>query len=307
VAGGGHPRRWAARVGGAVVRVAALLVGISAVMLLLERRLIYFPQRAHDMSPRDLGLAFEDLTLATEDGVRIHAWYLPAPGEARLTILFAHGNAGNIGHRLDRALLLQTKLGANVLLFDYRGYGRSEGSPDEEGTYRDARAAHRWLLETKRAPADSLVLFGESLGSAVALDLAVSRPCRALVLESPFASVPAMARAVYPFLPLWPFVRTRYDNEAKAPSLRVPLLVLHGDRDEVVPFAQGRRVFDAAPTPKRFFAIPGAGHNDTYVVGGEAYWDAVRGFLESLPPPGGPARRAPSAGRSTVASRPSGI
>ena len=103
------------------------------------------------------------------------------------------------------------------------------------------------------------------------------------MLESPFASVPAMARAVYPFLPLWPFVRTRYDNEAKAPRLTVPLLVLHGDRDEVVPFAQGRRVFEAAPGPKRFFAIPGAGHNDTYIVGGEAYWSAVKDFLETLP------------------------
>jgi pimeloyl-ACP methyl ester carboxylesterase len=258
---------------------------LSAIMLLFERKLIYFPQRAHDVTPRQLGLASEDLTLTAEDGVRIHAWYLPPPGEPRWTVLLAHGNGGNASHRLDRALFLQSKLGAAVLLFDYRGYGRSEGSPDEEGTYRDARAAHRWLIEEKRVPGERLVIFGESLGSAVALDLALARPCRALVLESPFASVPAMARAVYPFLPLWPFVRTRYDNVAKAPRLTVPLLVLHGDRDEVVPFAQGRRVFEAAPEPKRFFAIPGASHNDTYVVGGEAYWSAVVGFLETLPPP----------------------
>lgn len=254
-------------------------------MLVFERKLIYFPQRAHEVEPRDLGLAFEDLVLTAEDGVRIHAWYLPPPGGARWTVLLAHGNAGNVSHRLDRTLLLQSRLGAAVLLFDYRGYGRSEGSPDEEGTYRDARAAYRWLVEEKRVPKDRLVLFGESLGSAVALDLALSRPCRALVLESPFASVPAMARAVYPFLPLWPFVRTRYDNEGKVRRLAVPLLVLHGERDEVVPFAQGRRVFEAAPGPKRFHAIPRAGHNDTYVVGGDAYWDAVRDFLETLPPP----------------------
>ena len=268
----------------AVLRIAVLLLVLSAVMLLLERKLIYFPQRGHDLVPRDLGLAFDDLTLTAEDGVRIHAWYLPPPGEARWTVLLAHGNGGNISHRLDRTLFLQSKLGAAVLLFDYRGYGRSEGSPDEEGTYRDARAAHRWLVEEKRVPQERLVLFGESLGSAVALDLALSRPCRALVLESPFASVPAMARAVYPFLPLSALVRTRYENEAKAPRLRVPLLVLHGERDEIVPFAQGRRVFAAAPEPKRFYAIPGAGHNDTYLVGGDAYWDAVRDFLETLPP-----------------------
>jgi hypothetical protein len=273
------------------LRVAVFLLLLTVTMLLLERKLIYFPQRAHDVRPGDLGLAFEDLRLTTEDGVAIHAFYLPPPGEPRWTVLFAHGNAGNVSHRLDRALLLQARLGAAVLLFDYRGYGRSEGSPDEEGTYRDARAAHRWLVEEKRLPPERLVPFGESLGSAVALDLALSRPCRALVLESPFASIPAMARAVYPFLPLWPLVRTRYDNEAKARRLGVPLLVLHGERDEVVPFAQGRRVFEAAPGEKRFFAIPRAGHNDTYVAGGEAYWDAIRDFL-------GESRPARSAGRA---------
>ena len=128
------------------------------------------------------------------------------------------------------------------------------------------------------------MIFGESLGAAVALQLALEVKARGLVLESPFASIPEMARAVYPFLPLWPFVRTRYDNLRKAPGLRLPLLVLHGDRDEVVPFAQGRRVFEAAPEPKSFHAIAGAGHNDTYLVGGEAYWRALVGFLHSLAP-----------------------
>ena len=193
-----------------------------------------------------------------------------------------HGNAGNVSHRLDRALLMQSRLGADVLLFDYRGYGASEGSPDEEGTYRDARAAWCWLVARGAAP-ERVVLFGESLGSAVALQLALEVDARALVLESPFASVPAMARAVYPFLPVWPFVRTRYDNAAKIGRLRMPLLVLHGERDEVVPFAQGRRVFDAAPEPKRFFTIPGAGHNDTYAAGGDLYWRVLGDFLEELP------------------------
>jgi pimeloyl-ACP methyl ester carboxylesterase len=270
------------RLGAAVLRVGILLLVVLLLMLALERKLIYFPQRAHDVVPRDLGLQVEDLTLRTEDGVRIHAWYLPPAGSPRWTVLLAHGNAGNISHRLDRTLFLQARLGAAVLLFDYRGYGSSEGSPDEEGTYRDARAAHRWLVEEKHVDPQRLVLFGESIGSAVALDLALSHPCRALVLEAPFASIPAMARAVYPFLPLWPFVRTRYENERKAARLRVPLLVLHGERDGIVPLAQGRRVFDAAPAPKRFYAIPGAGHNDTYTVGGDAYWTEVREFLETL-------------------------
>lgn len=249
--------------------------------MLLENHLIYFPMRAHDVTPTDLGLVHEEVELLAEDGVRLHGWFLPVKG-SRLTVLVCHGNAGNVSHRLDRALLMQSRLGVDTFLFDYRGYGASEGSPDEKGTYRDGRAAYRWLIARGLDP-ERVVLFGESLGSAVALQLAVEVEARGLVLESPFTSIPDMVRAVYPFLPLWPLIRTRYDNVAKVARLRMPLLVLHGERDDVVPFAQGRRVFDAAPEPKRFFAIPGAGHNDTYVVGGEAYWRALRDFLESLP------------------------
>ncbi|HEY6547397.1 MAG TPA: alpha/beta hydrolase, partial [Vicinamibacteria bacterium] len=257
-----------------VLRLVALLAAISGLLLLFEKNLIYFPMRAHEATPRGLGLAFEEVQARAEDGVGVHGWFLPGRN-ARLSVLLSNGNAGNISHRLDRAMLLQRTFPADVLLFDYRGYGASEGAPDEAGTYRDAQAAYNWL-RARGHPPERIVLFGESLGSAVALQLALDVPARGLVLESPFASIPEMARAVYPFLPLWPFVRTRYDNLAKAPRLRLPLLVLHGDRDEIVPFNQGRRVFEAAPEPKRFFAIPGAGHNDTYLVGGEAYWRAVR-------------------------------
>ncbi len=243
-----------------------------------EASFIYFPSLLLEATPADFGLPFEEVRLTAEDGVGIHAWLLPLP-QAKRTVLFAHGNAGNISHRLDRARRLRSRLGVEVLLFDYRGYGRSEGSPDEPGTYRDAAAAHRYLTETRGLDPKRLVLFGESLGSAVALELALTRAAGALVLESPFTSIPDMARVVLPFLPLGPLLRTRYDNLAKVGGLRVPLLVLHGDRDEVVPFAQGRRLFEAAPEPKRFFAIPGAGHNDTYLAGGEAYWGVLEEFL----------------------------
>jgi fermentation-respiration switch protein FrsA (DUF1100 family) len=205
---------------------------------------------------------------------------------ARWGVLVCHGNAGNISHRLERARLMQQRLGASVLLFDYRGYGRSSGSPDEEGTYRDARAAYRHLVDDKGIAAERLLLFGESLGAAVAVQLALEKPAAALVLESAFTSIPDMARAAYPFLPpVGALIRTRYETLAKVPRLRVPLLVLHGERDEIVPFDQGRRVFEAAPEPKRFFAIPGAGHNDTYLSGGEPYWRAFEDFLLSLPQP----------------------
>jgi pimeloyl-ACP methyl ester carboxylesterase len=228
-------------------------------------------------------MRYEDVRLAAVDA-EIHGWWLPKDG-ARWTVLLCHGNAGNISHRLERARLLQQRVLASVLLFDYRGYGRSSGSPDEQGTYRDARAAYLHLVEQRGVPAGHLVLFGESLGAAVAAQLALERPAAALVLESAFTSIPEMARAAYPFLPpVGPLIRTRYETLAKLPRLRLPLLVLHGERDEIVPLEQGRRLFDAAPEPKRLFVIPAAGHNDTYLAGGEPYWRALSGFLEELSP-----------------------
>ncbi len=253
---------------------------MGGLALFFEKRLIYFPSRGYEVTPVGLGLPYEDVRLVAEDGVRLQAWYLPVP-QARWVTLLSHGNAGNIAHRLDRALLLQSRLRSSVLLYDYRGYGASEGSPDEAGTYRDAHAAYRFLAEEKKIPADRIVLFGESLGSAVSLELALSRPAAALVLEAPFTSLPDMARTTI-FAPLAPLIRTRYESLARIRRLRIPLLVLQGDHDEVVPPAQGRRLFDAAPGRKRYFAIPGAGHNDTYLIGGDAYWHAISDFLEGV-------------------------
>jgi fermentation-respiration switch protein FrsA (DUF1100 family) len=271
---------------GPLLTIAGALLAMTALMLAFERRLIYFPSRILELAPAALGLRHEEASLLTEDGVRLHAWLLPLPG-ARRTVLFFNGNAGNMSHRLDRAVQMQRRLGVSVLLFDYRGYGRSEGRPEEQGTYRDARAVYRYAVEVARVPALDLVLFGESLGAAVAVQVALERPVGALILESAFTSIPDMARAAYPFLPpVGPLIRTRYETIAKVPRLTVPLLVLHGERDGIVPLAQGRRVFAAAGGPKRFFAVPGAGHNDTYVTGGAPYWRALAEFLDSLPASG---------------------
>jgi hypothetical protein len=262
------------------LRLAALVGLLGGLLLLFETRFIYFPTRAHEATPSGLGLAHEEVRLTAGDGVRLHGWYLPVP-RARWVTLVSHGNAGNISHRLDRALLLQARLKSSVFLYDYRGYGASEGSPGEAGTYRDARAAYRYLVEQKQVKPSELVLFGESLGSAVSLELALDHPAAALVLEAPFTSVRDMARTTL-LAPLAPFVRTRYESLARIPRLRMPLLVVQGDRDEIVPPAQGRRLFDAAPGPKRYYAIPGAGHNDTFYVGGEAYWRVIAEFLDGV-------------------------
>jgi alpha-beta hydrolase superfamily lysophospholipase len=267
-----------------LLMVAVALVLVTGLMLVFERRLVYFPFRELEVEPAALALRHEEAWLTAEDGVRILTWHLPVPG-SRWTVLFCNGNAGNMSYRLDRAQEMQRRLGVSVQLFDYRGYGKSEGQPDEQGTYRDARAVHRYLVETRRVRPEDLILFGESLGSAVATQLALDRPAAALVLESPLSSIPEMARAAYPFLPpVGPLIRTRYETIAKVPKLTLPLLVLHGDRDTIVPFSQGRRVFEAAGSPRKtFHAIQGAGHNDTYLVGGEPYWRALSEFLRGLP------------------------
>ena len=266
-----------------LIFLALLVLGLVLVPVLFEKRLIYFPFRTLEVTPKDLGLRFEEARLVTEDGVTLHGWFLPVEG-SRFTVLVCHGNAGNISHRLDRAMLMHAKLKTDVFLFDYRGYGLSEGTPDEEGTYRDARAAHRYLSTARGVAPGNLIIFGESLGAAVALQLALEVPARALVLEAPFTSISDMAGNVLPFLPVGRLLRTRYDNLAKIGGLRMPLLILHGDRDTTVPFAQGRRLFEAVPEPKQFFPIPGAGHNDTYFIGGDPYWEAWDAFLHELAP-----------------------
>jgi fermentation-respiration switch protein FrsA (DUF1100 family) len=264
-----------------VISVPLIFVGITVLALFFEKEFIYFPHRELALTPGDLALVFEDVVLTADDGTRLHGWYFPLP-ESRISVLFCHGNAGNISHRLDRVLLIRSKLQAEIFLFDYRGYGRSQGRPDEEGTYLDGRAAIGFLIDERQIPTDRIILFGESLGAAIAVQLSLDFPARALVLESAFTSIPDMARAVYPFLPVGRFLRTRYDNLAKIPNVGKPLLILHGTRDRIVPFDQGRRLFEAAREPKRLFAIEGAGHNDTFIVGGDTYWEAWREFLDEL-------------------------
>ena len=261
---------------------ATTLCGIAVLLLaslvLMEGRFLYFPVRSLAATPESFGLRADELFVQTEDGVRLHGWWIKGVGGRAL--LFFHGNAGNIGDRLERAQILNERLGLDVFLVDYRGYGRSEGEPSEEGLYRDARAIHARALERFRP--NQIVLFGESLGSAVAIQLALDRPSAGVILETPFLSVAAMAREHYPFVPTF-LIRSRFDNERKIASVTQSKLFLVAERDEIVPPAQGRRLYELAPEPKSLFEIPGAGHNDTYVTGGEPYWKAWGKFLGNLP------------------------
>jgi fermentation-respiration switch protein FrsA (DUF1100 family) len=257
------------------------LVGAFALPMGLIDRLIFQPSPGVDLTPEGLGIEAESLFLETEDGVRIHAFFLPSPGSSR-SLLFLHGNAGNASHRLPNAAELAA-LGADVLLLDYRGYGLSEGRPDEAGVYADARAGLEHLQSERDVPLDRIVVFGRSLGGAVAVDLAADRALAGLILESTFSSVSDMARALIG-IPLGVVLGRRFPSDEKISRVRCPILFFHGDRDEIVPYELGKRLFEAAPEPKQFETIAGAGHNDTTWVGGAAYFQQIRRFLDQVAP-----------------------
>ncbi|MBI4588458.1 MAG: alpha/beta hydrolase [Candidatus Rokubacteria bacterium] len=264
------------------MRLALILLAIGLLAWgcrdTVERALIYFPIRELAGSPASLGLTYREVWFLAEDGVRLHGWLIPGPRPT--TLFWFHGNAGNISHRLDNIREIHDRLGIGVFIFDYRGYGRSDGTPTEAGLYRDARAAREALVESLGVPSRQIVYFGRSLGAAVAVDLAQTHPPPGLILESPFLSARAMANRTLPGSGL--LLKTRFDSLAKIGRLRTALLVLHGEADEVVPHEHGRRLFEAASGPKAFYTIPGARHNDTYLVGGREYWEAWRNFLDRL-------------------------
>jgi pimeloyl-ACP methyl ester carboxylesterase len=241
---------------------------------------LYFPTHELAAEPADFDLDATQLDIEAEDGERLDGWWISASAPSTGHVLFCHGNGGNIGDRLDNARLL-AEAGFDLLLFDYRGYGRSSGRPSEEGTYRDAHAARRVLLEQAGVEASRVLYLGESLGGAIALNLALEVPPRGLVLQSAFTSVRDVAVAHYPFLPRFP-VPDAYPSHQRVGRLRSPLLVLHGEADEVVPVSHARALYQAAPEPKRLELLPGVGHNDLVFGASTAYVEAVASWAEEL-------------------------
>ena len=259
-------------------------------MTIFERSMIYYPTRFPEglwdteAVARGTGCVIEDCFFEAEDGVRLHGWLCRRvrtsgdDGGDDMSLLWFHGNAGNLSHRAEMLLRLATLLPAEVMIVGYRGYGRSEGRPSEEGLYLDARAAWRYLIEERGIEAGRIVIFGKSLGGAVAVDLASQVDSAGLIVESSFTSMRAMAGHHFPVVPRF-LVRTRMDSLAKIPTVACPKLFVHSRADEVVPFALGRELYEAAPEPKRFFEVMGAGHNETWLVGGEAYFGALGQFV----------------------------
>jgi len=259
------------------VRTAILVyLGVALLVYIFQARLLYHPTRKLEATPEQIGLPFEDVSFKSDDGLRISAWFVPAEN-AKGVIIFCHGNAGNISHRLD-TLRIYHNLGFSVLLFDYRGYGRSEGKPSEAGTYSDARAAWDYLVKTRKVAPGRITIAGRSLGGAIAARLAGETQPRALILESAFTSVPNMAAKLYPFLPVRWLSRFSYDTRSVIAQIGCPVLVIHSKDDELVPFAHGEELFDAARPPKEFLEIRGD-HNGGYVLSGGLYISGLRAFL----------------------------
>lgn len=258
-----------------VTIVTFVTSGLLAFAWSQQRRLIYFPSPG-PLPPAAAVLADgRDVVLETADGIRLGAWYFPAdmPGPA---VLVFNGNGGNRSMRVALAGALN-RIGLSVLLFDYRGYGGNPGRPTEEGLAADARAAQAWLAA--QPGVQKIVYFGESLGAAVAVGLAVERPPAALVLRSPFTSLADVGATHYPWLPLRLLLLDRYPSIERISSVQASVLVIAGDRDEIVPATLSRQLFEAAPEPKRWLLVPGAGHNDDEFLDGRQMLEAIERFL----------------------------
>ncbi len=242
----------------------------------VDKSFIFFPDREIRATPANAGLSYEDLTLTTKDHVRINAWYVPHQ-EAKTTLLWLHGNGGNLSDRVRQIKRFHDRLQVNILMVDYREYGKSEGEASEEGTYLDAEAAFDYIAAFKNR--GKVFVYGQSLGCAVAIELTLRRHANGLILEAPFLSVREMAKVHYGWLPVGGLITTEYNNAGKIGTVHVPLLILHGDQDETVPYTHGQRLFALANDKKQFYTIKGAGHNDIDLTGGEPYFKAFADFL----------------------------
>ena len=272
-----RPGRLLRRASRLVVVILLTYIGVSLLAAIFQTHLIYFPTSDYRITPADVGLDFEELRLEASDGAVIAAWFVPYP-QAKATILFCHGNAGNISDRLHSIQVLH-ELGYSVLIFDYRGFGRSKGSPGENGTYLDADAAWEWLIKTRGEPAERVVIFGRSLGGAVAIELAGRHPPAALVVESTFTSLTDVGRHHYPLLPVRLLLRHPYESIDKVSTIACPKLFLHGTEDRLIPLANGRRLYEAAAPPKHFVETPG-GHNNAGFTYGPAYAKRLAAFID---------------------------
>lgn len=263
-----------------LLAVGGIIVGgyviFAAFLLIFQSRFIYYPTREIESTPDDAGLTYESCRFEASDGVSLSGWFIPAE-KSRGVILFCHGNGGNISHRLESIQQFH-RLGLSTFIFDYRGYGESGGELSEKGTYLDAEAAWRYLVEEKQFTPDEIIIFGRSLGGAIAAWLAKEHQPKALMVESAFTSIGDVGSEMYPFLPIRLLTRFRYSTVDYIRQIHCPVLIVHSSDDELIPFSHGQRLFRAAPEPKRFLEISG-GHEDGFLVSAKQYEDGFNRFI----------------------------
>lgn len=265
-------------IGTALFIVAAVYGSFCLYLFLMQGRMLFYPTGEFVASPDNEGLSYESVFLTTSDSVKLHGWFIPAKSE-RGVVLFFHGNAGNISHRLD-SLKIFNGLGLTTLIIDYRGYGRSEGSISEHGMYLDGEAAWNYLTENKRIPSEKIIIFGRSLGAAVAAHTAARKKPGGLILESAFTSVVDMGASLYPYIPVRLLSRYEYDIKKTLPAVSCPVLIIHSPFDELVDIENGLKLYEIARAPKEMLRIRG-GHNDGFLVSGKSYIDGLDGFIET--------------------------
>jgi fermentation-respiration switch protein FrsA (DUF1100 family) len=243
----------------------------------IEGRSVFFPTKEIEYSPKELALDFQEVFFKAQDDTELHGWLVPKEG-ARYTILFCHGNAGNVSHRVEK-LKFFNELGYSVFIFDYRGYGLSKGRPSERGVYLDVRGAYNYLL-SRKILSEQIIGYGESLGTAVIIDLAKQYKMRGLIIDSALSSFKDMVKAIFPFLPHWIFA-SRFDSEDKIKFIKIPKLIIHSVNDEIVPFRQGRKLYESAPEPKEFLQIHG-GHNSCFFESEDILREKIADFLMAI-------------------------
>ncbi|MGD0336150.1 MAG: alpha/beta hydrolase [Candidatus Omnitrophota bacterium] len=264
----------------AIIRFLFIASAIVLVLFLYlkfqEKKGIYFPQKGLEIFPSAIGLPYEEVDFITKDNIRINGWFIPHPG-ARYTFLFFHGNAGNIANRLEKIKILQA-VGVNIFIIDYRGYGKSQGSPQESGFYKDAEASYKYLRERYNIAPPEIILYGESLGTAVAIELATKEKVGGLILEGAFSCGRDMAKRIYPFLPRFIFTDS-YDSLSRIKRIKEPKLFLHSRQDEIVPIILAQKLFGAAVNPKYFVELKG-GHNNLFWDSADKYLSAIEDFIK---------------------------
>jgi len=254
-------------------------MALAVTLYYMQPSFLYAPVRELPYTPAELGLDFEEVFFQSADRVKLHGWFIPAPN-SDFTVLFCHTNAGNMMYQLDTINIFYN-LGLSCFIFDYRGYGVSEGKPSEDGTYLDARAAYKWLTKKKGISQDKIIIFGRSLGGSIAAYLAGKTKARGLVLESAFTSYPDIGSKFYPYMPVRWFAAFDYPTIDFVRKVKCPVLVIHSRTDEMIPFEFGLKLYEAAGEPKEFVELYG-GHNDGFLISGETYKKGWLKWLKSL-------------------------